>query len=77
MSFSTRERIWDAALMILLSSDLKSIRELIKLIVMSLGNYKNTVGKIQISNFAPKKKSLNLLKIHNSSKKYLNDHLKK
>ena len=76
MSFSTRERIWDAALMILLSSDLKSIRELIKLILMSLGNYKNTVGKYQI--LLPKLGfDENLLKIHNSSKKYLNDHLQK
>ena len=57
----------DAALMILLSCDYN---------VMSLGNYKNTVGKYQIL-LQKLGFDENLLKIHNSSKKYLNDHLQK
>ena len=50
----------DAALMILLSCDYN---------VMSLGNYKNTVGKYQIL-LQKLGFDENLLKIHNSSKKY-------
>ena len=43
---------------------------------MSLGNYKNTVGKYQIL-LQKLGFDENLLKIHNLSKKYLNDHLQK